>query len=174
MDSCPKGDTLIVLGDFNATTDTDRWLWVVWFWSSWLWTKRCKLFNAPSFAKSRKPSIASSLFQKPHLNRWSFHSYSGSAGDENDNVGDCWILVQKNFVPPPSSPKPTNSLPVVIRGYGSSLVKWRPSNKFGWVSALFGTRTFLRSTSGRLLKVSANLTIQMILRNYEPTTRPPI
>ena len=24
VDSCPKGDTLIVLGDFNATTGTDR------------------------------------------------------------------------------------------------------------------------------------------------------
>ena len=24
VDSCPKGDILIVLGNFNATTDTDR------------------------------------------------------------------------------------------------------------------------------------------------------
>ena len=39
VDSCPKGDTLIVLRDFNAFTGTDRWLSVM-CWASRLWIKR--------------------------------------------------------------------------------------------------------------------------------------
>ena len=39
VDSCRYLDTLIVLGDFNATTGTDRWLSVM-SWSSRLWIKR--------------------------------------------------------------------------------------------------------------------------------------
>ena len=66
----------------------------------------------------------------------------------------------------PSLPGQTTDFSWLPRKYGSSLIRWRHPTKFGWMSADSGTRALPRSTNGNLQKLSANLTIPTILRNW--------
>ena len=96
VDSCPKGDTLIVLGDFNATTGTDRDGYQSCVGPHGSGSRDESSSMLLDFAKSRRLRIAGSWFQRPDLHRWTWYSNTGGARKEIDHVlvGGRWRLVQ--------------------------------------------------------------------------------
>ena len=86
IDQVPGRDTMIILGDFNATTGTDR--------------DGCETCVGPhgsgrrdessslllDFAKSRGLRVAGSWFQRPNLQRWTWYSNDGVTKKEIDHV----------------------------------------------------------------------------------------
>ena len=86
VDSCPKGDTLIVLGDFNATTGTDRDDYQSCFGPHGSGSRDESSPMRIDFAKSRRLKIAGSWFQRPDVHRWTWYSNSGDARKEIDHV----------------------------------------------------------------------------------------
>ena len=65
VDTCPKGDTLIVLGDFNANTGTDRDGYESFVGHQGSGSEDESFSILLDFAKSRKLRIAGSRFQRP-------------------------------------------------------------------------------------------------------------
>ncbi|KAG0719990.1 Craniofacial development protein 2 [Chionoecetes opilio] len=98
LDQCPSWDTLIVLGDFNATTGTVRngyELCVGPHGSSTRNTNSSLLLN---FARSRRLRIVGSWYQRPELHRWTLYSNAGGVAKEIDHVliSTRWRILQ-NF-----------------------------------------------------------------------------
>ena len=86
VDSCPKGDTLIVLGDFNATTGTDRdgcQSCVSTHGSASRYKSSSML---PDFAESRRLRTTGFWFQRPDLeHRWTWYFNTSGAREEIDH-----------------------------------------------------------------------------------------
>ena len=79
VDSCPKGDALIFLDDFNSSTgiDKDGYQSCVGPHSSESRDESSSMLL--DFGKSRRMRIAGSWFQRPDLHRWTWYTNSGRA-----------------------------------------------------------------------------------------------
>ena len=71
LEQCPRGDTLIVLGDFNAVTGTERAGYELCVGPHCSGTRNTNS-SLLNFAKSRRMRIAGSWYQRPELHRWTW------------------------------------------------------------------------------------------------------
>jgi len=82
IDAVPKGDTLIVLGDFNATTGTTRDGYETCVGPHGSGTRDESASMLLDFAKSHGLRIAGSWFQRSDPRRWTWYSNAGTAKKE--------------------------------------------------------------------------------------------
>ena len=96
VEQCPPGDTLIVLGDFNAVTGTDRTGYELCVGPHGSGTRNTNSSLLLNFARSRRLRIAGSWFQRPDLHRWTWYSNAGNAMKEIDHilVSTRWRILQ--------------------------------------------------------------------------------
>ena len=96
VDQCPSRDTLLVLGDFNAVTGTDREGYRECVGPHGSGTRNSNSSYLLDFAKSRKLRIAGSWFQRPDLHRWTWYSNTGGVVKEIDHilVSTRWRILQ--------------------------------------------------------------------------------
>ena len=96
VDQCPRRDTLLVLGDFNASTGTDRdgYETCVGPHGSGTVTQNSTKFL--DFARSHGLRVAGSWFQRPQAHRWTWYSNAGSVAKEIDHVlvDGRWRMIQ--------------------------------------------------------------------------------
>ncbi len=96
MDSVPRRDTRIALGDWNATTGTDRdgYESCVGPHGSGLRDESSSMLV--DFAKSRGMMIAGSWFKRSDLRRWTWYSNTGVTRKEIDHVlvDGRWRLIE--------------------------------------------------------------------------------
>ena len=79
LDQCPLYSALIVLGNFNAVTDTERASYKICVSPRGSGTSNentCFLLN---FARSRRLRIAGAWYQRPALHLWTWYSNAGGA-----------------------------------------------------------------------------------------------
>jgi sorting nexin-29 len=93
---CPRRDTLLVLGDFNACVGADRAGYESCLGPHGAGARNCNGSLLLDFAKSWRLRVAGSWFQRPDLHRWSWISNAGNAEKELDHVlvSSRWKLVQ--------------------------------------------------------------------------------
>ena len=96
IDQCPSGDTLMVLGDFNAVTGTLRDGYETCVGPHGSGTRNVNSSLFLDFARSRKLRIAGSWYQRPELHRWTWYPNTGGAPKEIDHIliSTCWRLLQ--------------------------------------------------------------------------------
>ena len=96
VDAVPKGDTLIVLGDFNATTGSSRDNYETCIGPHGSGKRSESSTMLLDFAKGRGLRIAGSWFQRPDPWRWTWYSNTGKTVKEIDHVlvDGRWSLVQ--------------------------------------------------------------------------------
>ena len=96
VDQCPSRDTLLVLGDFNASTGTDRDgdETCVGPHGSGSVNQNCTKFL--DFAISHALRVAGSWFQRPQARCWTQYSNAGGAAKEIDHVlvDHRWSMIQ--------------------------------------------------------------------------------
>ena len=94
--SCPRRDTLVVLGDFNASTktDTDGYETCVGPHGSGTVNQNSTKFL--DFARSHGFKVASSWFQHSQAHRWTWYSNPGDVAKEIDHVliDARWRMIQ--------------------------------------------------------------------------------
>ena len=87
VDQCPKRYTLLVLGDFNASTGTGNKdgheTCVGLHWSGTVNQNSTKFLD---FARSHLLRVAGSWFQRPQAHRWTWYSNAGGVEKEIDHV----------------------------------------------------------------------------------------
>ncbi|KAG0730330.1 Conserved oligomeric Golgi complex subunit 4 [Chionoecetes opilio] len=95
-DQCPPRDTLIVLGDFNATTGTVRDGYELCVGPHGSGTRNTNSSLLLNFARSRRLRIAGSWYQRPELHRWTWYSNAGGVAKEIDHilVSTRWRILQ--------------------------------------------------------------------------------
>ncbi|KAG0717717.1 Craniofacial development protein 2 [Chionoecetes opilio] len=86
LDQCPPRDTLIVLGDFNATTGTVRDGYELCVGPHGSGTRNTNSYLLLNFARSRMLRIAGSWYQRPELHRWTWYSNAGGVAKEIDHI----------------------------------------------------------------------------------------
>ena len=86
LDQCPRGDTLLVLGDFNASTGTDRDGYETCIGPHGSGIRRQNGSRLLDFAKGRGLRVAGSWFQRPERHRWTWYSNTGNVAKEIDHV----------------------------------------------------------------------------------------
>ncbi|KAG0724748.1 LINE-1 retrotransposable element ORF2 protein [Chionoecetes opilio] len=86
LDQCPSRDTLIVLGDFNATTGTVRDGYELCVGPHGSGTRNTNSSLLLNFARSRRLRIAGSWYQRPELHRWTWYSNAGGVAKEIDHI----------------------------------------------------------------------------------------
>ena len=96
VDQCPRRDTLLVLGDFNASTGTDGGGYgtcVGPHGSGTVDQKRTKFLD---FARSHGLMVADSWFQRQQTYRWTWYSNTGGVAKEFDHVlvDGRWRMIQ--------------------------------------------------------------------------------
>ncbi|KAG0727553.1 Craniofacial development protein 2 [Chionoecetes opilio] len=96
LDQCPPRDTLIVLGDFNATTGTVRDGYELCVGPHGSDTRNTKSSLLLNFPRSRRLRIAGSWYQRPELHRWTWYSNAGGVAKEIDHVlvSTRWRILQ--------------------------------------------------------------------------------
>ena len=96
LDQCPPGDTLLVLGDFNAVTGTQRDGYEVCLGPHGSGTRNVNSSFLLDFARSRRLRIAGSWYQRPKLRRWTWYSNDGQTRKEIDHIliSTRWRLLQ--------------------------------------------------------------------------------
>ncbi|KAG0730190.1 Craniofacial development protein 2 [Chionoecetes opilio] len=96
LDQCPPRDTLIVLGDFNATTGTVRDGYELCGGPHGSGTRNTNSSLLLNFARFRRLRIAGSWYQRPELHRWTWHSNAGGVAKEIDHilVSTRWRILQ--------------------------------------------------------------------------------
>ncbi|KAG0727408.1 Craniofacial development protein 2 [Chionoecetes opilio] len=96
LDQCPPRDTLIVLGDFNATTGTVRDGYELCVGPHGSGTRNTNSSLLLNFARSRRLRIAGSWYQRPELHRWTWYSNAGGVAKEIDHilVSTRWRILQ--------------------------------------------------------------------------------
>ena len=96
IDQCPSRDTLIVLGDFNAVTGTERAGYELCVGPHGSGTRNVNSSFLLNFAKSRRLRIGGSWFQRREPRRWSWYSNTGGVAKEIDHilVSTRWKLLQ--------------------------------------------------------------------------------
>ena len=70
LEQCPHRDALIVLGDFNAVTGTERAGYEICVGCHGSGTRNDDSSFRLNFARSRRQRIAASWYQRPALHRW--------------------------------------------------------------------------------------------------------
>ena len=96
VDQCPRQDTLLVLGDFNALTGTEREgheTCVGPHGSGTVNQNSTKFFD---FARSHGLRMAGSWFHRPRAHRWTWYSNAGGVANETDHalIDGCWRMIQ--------------------------------------------------------------------------------
>ena len=96
VNQCPRRDTLLVLGDFNASTGTDRDGYETCVGSHRSGTVNQNSTKFLDFARSHGLRVAGSWFQRPQDNRWTWYSNDGGVAKEIDHVvvDGCWRMIQ--------------------------------------------------------------------------------
>ena len=78
VDQCPKQDTVLVLGDFNASTATDRDGYETCVDPYGSVTVNQNSTRFLDFARSHGLRVAGSWFQHPQAHRWTWYSNAGA------------------------------------------------------------------------------------------------
>ena len=86
VDQCPRRDTLPVLGDFNASTGTDRDGYETCVGSHGSGTMNQNNTKFLDFARSLGLRLAGSWFQRPQAHRWTWYSNAGGVAKGIDHV----------------------------------------------------------------------------------------
>ena len=96
LDQCPRRDALIVLGDFNAVTGTERAGYEICVGPHGSGTRNDNSSFLLNFARSRRLRIAGSWYQRPALHRWTWYSNAGGVAKEIDHilVSTRWRILQ--------------------------------------------------------------------------------
>ena len=96
LDQCPRRDTLIVLGDFNAVTGTERAGYELCVGSHGSGTRNTNSSLFLNFAKSRRLRIICSCYQRPELHHWTWYSNAGWVAKEIDHIliSTHWRIIQ--------------------------------------------------------------------------------
>ena len=82
VDQCPRRDTLLVLGDFNASTGTDRDSYETCVGPHGSGTVNQNSTKFLDFARSHGLRVAGSWFQHPQAHRWTLYSNTGGVAKE--------------------------------------------------------------------------------------------
>ena len=95
LDQCPRWDTLIVLGDFNAVTGTERTGYELCLGPHGFNTRNTNSSLLLKFAKSSRLRIAGSWYQRPELHRWTWYNNAGGVAKEIDHilVSTHWTII---------------------------------------------------------------------------------
>ena len=95
VDQCPRRDTLPVLGDFNASTQTDRDGYETCVVPHGSATANLNSTKFLDFAKSHGLTVAGSWFQHPQAHRGAWYSNTGGLAKEIDHllVHDHWRMI---------------------------------------------------------------------------------
>ena len=96
VDQCPRPDTLLVLGDFNALTGTDRDGYEMCVGPRGSGTMNQNSTKFLDFARSHGLGVAGSWFQHPQTHRWTWYSNAGGVAKGNDHVlmDGRWRMIQ--------------------------------------------------------------------------------
>ena len=96
VDQCPRRDTLPVLGDFNASTGTDRDGYETCVGPHGSGTMNQNSTKFLDFARSQGLRVAGSWFQHPQAHCWTWYSNAGDVAKEIDHmlVDGCWRMIQ--------------------------------------------------------------------------------
>ena len=96
VDQCPRRDTLLVLGDFNASIGTDRDGYETCVLPHGSGTVNLNITNFLDFARSHGLMVAGSWFRRPQAHRWTWYSNSGGVSKEIDHVlvDGHWRIIQ--------------------------------------------------------------------------------
>ena len=86
VDQCARHDTLLVLGDFNASTGTDRDGYETCVGPHGSVTVNVNSTKFLDFARSNGLRVASSWFQRPQAHCWTWYSNAGGVAMEIDHV----------------------------------------------------------------------------------------
>ena len=86
VDQCPRQDTLLVLGDCNALTGTDRDGYEMCVGPHGSGTVNQKSTKFHAFARSQGLRVAGSWFQWPQAHRWTWYSNDGDVAKEIDHL----------------------------------------------------------------------------------------
>ena len=86
VDHCPRQDTLLVLGDFNASTGTDGDCYETCVGPHGSGTGNQNSTKFLDFVRSRGLKVAGSWFQRPQAHRWTLNSNAGGVAKEIDHV----------------------------------------------------------------------------------------
>ena len=86
LDQCPSRDTLIVLGDFNAVTGTERAGYELCVGPHGSGTRNTNSSLLLNLARSRKLRNAGSWYQRPERHRWTWYSNAGGVAKEIDHI----------------------------------------------------------------------------------------
>lgn len=96
VEQCPSRDTLLVLGDFNAVTGTERAGYELCVGPHGSGTRNVNSSLFLNFAKSRRLRIGGSWFQRRDPRRWTWYSNAGGVAKEIDHilVSTRWRILQ--------------------------------------------------------------------------------
>ena len=96
VDQCPKRNTLLVLGDFNASTGTDREGYETCVGPHGSGIVNLNNIKFLDFARSHGLRLAGSWFQHPQAHRWTWYSNAGGVANEIDHVlvDGRWRMIQ--------------------------------------------------------------------------------
>ena len=86
VDHSPRRDTLPILGDFNASTGTDRDGYETCVGPHGSGTVNLNTTKFRDYARSHGRRGAGSWFQRPQTHRWTWYSNAGSVAKEIDHV----------------------------------------------------------------------------------------
>ncbi len=96
VEQCPSRDTLIVLGDFNVVTGTERACYELCVGAHGSGTRNVNSSFLLNFAKSRRLRIWGSWFRRREPRRWTWYSNAGGVAKEIDHilVSTRWRILQ--------------------------------------------------------------------------------
>ena len=96
VDQCPRGDTHLVLGDFNALTGTERDGYETCVGPHGSGTVNQNSTKFLDFARSHGLRVAVSWFQHPQAHRWTWYSNAAGLAKEIDDVviDGRWRMIQ--------------------------------------------------------------------------------
>ena len=86
LDGCPRGDTLLVMGDFNASTGADRRGYEACIGPHGSGNRGQNGTRLLDLATGRGLRVAGSWFQRPERHRWTWYSNTGGVAKEIDHV----------------------------------------------------------------------------------------
>ena len=98
VDQCPRRETLLVLGDFNVSTGTDRDGYETCVCPHGSGTVKQNSTKFLDFGRSHGLRVAGSSFQRPKAHCWTWYSNAGGVAKEVDHVlvDGRWRMIQ-NF-----------------------------------------------------------------------------
>ena len=86
LDGCPRRDTLLVMGDFNASTGTDRLGYEACIGPHGSGIRGQNGSKLLDLARGRGLRVAGSWYQRPERHRWTWYSNTGGVAKEIDHV----------------------------------------------------------------------------------------